>query len=194
MPRAYLRSIPSVIKSRQAFWIIWGAVILFNLFYYMGYVRENRRLGAKLETEYGDARRELARISRQDDTYQAYWAAKQALQTFRRLLPEEKEMETVAGELREIIGGNGLTAEAEIRFKAEGIVDLLLLKYGMTLSLSGTYEQVKRTLADIQNSPRLFSIEKISLAAGTRDGREATLSLTLTTYFRGSMRLQPLEG
>lgn len=189
-----LQSIGSLIKSKPLFWMIWGAVVLFNLFFYAGYVREKRQTAERLETEYGTVRRELAGVGKGDDAYRAFMAAKTELQRFRKMLPEERQLETVAEELRRIIGENGLVSDDDIRFKAEGIVDLLLLKYGMTLSLRGSYAQVKTALAEIQNSPRLLAIEKISLNAGERGGDQVMLTLTLSTYFRGSMQLQPLAG
>lgn len=194
MSGSLLQSIWSVIKTRQVFWMIWGAIVLFNLLFYMGYVRERRERAQRLETEYNDARRDLARISSRDDAYRAYTAAKAALQTFRRMLPEEKDREKVAGELKQIIDDNGLLADGEVRFKAEGIVDLLLLKYSMAVSLQGDYEQVKKALAEIQNSPRLLAVEKMSLQAGAQSEGRVVLNLVLSTYFRGSMHLQPLDG
>jgi len=49
-------------------------------------------------------------------------------------------------------------------------------------------------LAEIQNSPRLLAVEKMSLQAGAQSEGRVVLNLVLSTYFRGSMHLQPLDG
>jgi Tfp pilus assembly protein PilO len=57
------------------------------------------------------------------------------------------------------------------------------LRVSMQLPLSGTYQQVKSLIQDLQASPQFFILEGITLSADSQGGVNLRLNLSLSTYF-----------
>ena len=92
-----------------------------------------------------------------------------------------------------ILERNGMQSEG-VRLNPQEIDDLFVLKYGAEITAIGSYPEIKKLLADIQNSPTLFCIEKLSLAYQSGVRHQVKMNLTLTTYFKNSGKGQPDAG
>lgn len=57
------------------------------------------------------------------------------------------------------------------------------LRVGMQLPLSGTYQQVKSLIRDLQASPQFFILESIALTSDSQGGVILHFNLALSTYF-----------
>lgn len=70
------------------------------------------------------------------------------------------------------------------------------LRVGMQLPLSGSYQQVKDLIRDLQASPQFFILEGIGLTSDTQGGPTLRFNVTLSTYFvaEKSDLKKPAEG
>ena len=106
------------------------------------------------------------------------------LTKFRELMPEKKEFARVIGDLLESAANNNLKAGA-ITYKPEPIPEEKLIRYAISLSVSGKYAAVKSFIADVRRSHEIITIESVALG-GARDATEeaVALRLQLNAYFR----------
>ena len=179
-----------VFQSNKSLWLVVGACLVINLIYFAVVTGEQKSRVARLHRNYREMReKDLDSVNR-DGTIRQFIQAREQIQEFRKTLPEESASEKLSEEVNSLIRKNGLAVEP-IVFKPEGIVDLLLLRYTADLTLQGPYPRHKQLLADIQNSPRLFCIETLSFDNSPAQARGVTLRLSISTYFRGSLQLQP---
>jgi len=178
-----------VFHSNKSLWLVVGACLVINLLYFAVVTGEQKSRVARLHRDYREMReKDLDSVNR-DGTIRQFIQARGQIQEFRKTLPEESVSEQLSEEVNALIQKNGLAVEPVV-FKPEGIVDLLLLKYAADLTLQGPYPRLKQLLADIQNSPRLFCIETLSFDNSPSRTQGVIMTLSISTYFRGSLQLQ----
>jgi len=178
-----------VFHSNKSLWLVVGACLVINLLYFAVVTGEQKSRVARLHRDYREMReKDLDSVNR-DGTIRQFIQARGQIQEFRKTLPEESVSEQLSEEVNALIQKNGLAVEPVV-FKPEGIVDLLLLKYAADLTLQGPYPRLKQLLADIQNSPRLFCIETLSFDNSPSRAQGVIMTLSISTYFRGSLQLQ----
>jgi Tfp pilus assembly protein PilO len=62
--------------------------------------------------------------------------------------------------------------------------ELGLWKYATSLAVKGSYASLKAFLADLQNSPSLFAIEKLGFENDPENKGALQMTLNISTFFR----------
>ena len=63
-----------------------------------------------------------------------------------------------------------------------------LERLNIAMELTGDYADMRDFIYDLENSPEFVAIEGIALAEDAQKEDELTLSLSLSTYYRGGER------
>ena len=125
------------------------------------------------QLELSAANRSSTTLARQPDT---------DLQQLYRRIPLHKDFSFFLGDLFGLAEQAGLTIH-QISFRQEPDKDMSLLHYGLNFSVIGNYEQLKKFLYLLEQSPRILLIEKISFV-GVQKGQDINLKLQLSTFFQ----------
>lgn len=188
----WLKKTALFLRAYGRFWTVCALVLLFNVLFCWINTGEKQRQIRELRERYAAERRKIPVSAQGNETMQKYIQTKEALQLFRKKLPEENAFRSIEDKLRGMAEKNGLSGDpAELR--PENISEMLLLRYVCTLRISGPYAGLRQFLADVQNAPELLCIENFSIRSSLKKGN-AEMELSLSTYFRGSMRIQPLSS
>ncbi|MFP4309459.1 MAG: type 4a pilus biogenesis protein PilO [Desulfococcaceae bacterium] len=183
----------AALREYRWVWLAWALLMVAGMAIHAGWVRPRAEAAAELQRAFLETRRELARVVEADSAVRRYLSAKEALQVFRRGLPEETALETLNAEVRELAAKHGLSWEPR-RFRPEGMSELVVWRYALDLRLRAPYPRLKAFLADLGNSPSLFCVEEFALLNRANNEPLAELQLRLVTYARGGMGMQPLSG
>ncbi|GBC59826.1 hypothetical protein DENIS_0767 [Desulfonema ishimotonii] len=178
-------------RAYRVFWVVAAGVLLANILFYAIAVQEKVRETEALREAYMSKRKKTSVPVEADDKLRQYIGAKQALQAFRKMLPRNNRIREIENEVTALIGRNKLTADPPV-FHSDGPGEMLLWCYRAELSVTGPYAGLKQFLADIQNSPRLYCIERLSLQNRSGATEQAEMVLDLSTWMRGSMKMLPL--
>ncbi|PLX82234.1 MAG: hypothetical protein C0614_06165 [Desulfuromonas sp.] len=116
-----------------------------------------------------------------DSPEQQYILASQDLSEFRQAVPGYVEFTGLIEELMELSSLAGLEI-SQIAYKPEQAGESGLLRYALTFNVGGRYEQLKRFIHAMEQSPRLLIISGIGLQSSDEGG--VSLRLSLETYFR----------
>lgn len=181
------RPLSLVFQSNKPFWLLIGSFLLINLLAFFLVVQKEKNEVERLHREYMETREQERRSVDLGGAIEQYKQARDRVQAFRMMLPEESLSKELNEEINALIRKNGVSVEPVV-FAPERIVDLLLLRYSAEMTLQGPYPRLKQLLADIQNSPRLFCIEQLSFENTPTRGGGVTLRLFISTYFRGSIQ------
>jgi Tfp pilus assembly protein PilO len=92
------------------------------------------------------------------------------------LLPVLEEVESAAGEA-------GLELRSR-RYAPERVADAPLMRFGITIPVKGTYEQLVSFIERLERSPRFLVIDRVQLREG-RGGDGDQLNVVVSAYFRG---------
>lgn len=114
---------------------------------------------------------------------EAFRQAQQDLEKFNRRIPDRNGLSALVGEIFSIASRVGLDIRA-IKYSPEKVKGRKLLEYPLTFAISGEYEQVKKFIHQVEQSPRLIAIDKISLRRDSQDEGRVKLSVSMITYFR----------
>ncbi len=104
------------------------------------------------------------------------------MQTFMDILPPMDMVSEKARELGEIIQGQGSETGVMV-FKPKRISDIGMWRYAASITIKNRYENIKKTLAAIQNSSSLFCIEHLSIKKEGPAG-QVEMKLVIATYCR----------
>jgi type IV pilus assembly protein PilO len=106
------------------------------------------------------------------------------LEKFRSSIPPRQEFSDLLSDFYAIAVKAGLSVD-QINYNPKELPQERLLSYSLSFGVTGRYDQIKRFIHDLEQSPRLIVIDKIALsAARSQDlGRQVTLALAMTTYF-----------
>ena len=108
------------------------------------------------------------------------------LQRFYQLIPAKQSFSEFIGDLFAAAQQAGLTITA-INYQPEPIAEMNLLKYALSFSVSGGYPQLKHFIYQLENSPRILIIDRISLSGSNNaqgSGNSVSLQMELTTLFQ----------
>lgn len=105
------------------------------------------------------------------------------LAKFREKIYPKSQFARFIGELYEMTSKNGLEL-ASISYKPSLAKEEKLLNYALTLSVSGTYPQLKRFIYDLgAGNSNLLVIDSISIAAPGSAAESVQLQLSITSWF-----------
>ena len=68
----------------------------------------------------------------------------------------------------------------------EQVKDSPLIRLGVSISLSGEYDDIRALLFELENSDDFFVIDNVSLAEGGQTGDPLSVALEVSTYFRSA--------
>lgn len=164
----------------------WGfclALLLLNVFFYVFYIRSQQQQVRELQVRYSRQRAELAQLSKTAGGKELQARQEAVLEAFENRLPQKVAFTEKAAEIDQLLRKNGLRVE-KMSFTPSEAKELALWEYATTLSVKGSYDGLKGFLADLQNSPSLFSIEKLSFEKDLEDNGPLEMTLSLATFFR----------
>jgi Tfp pilus assembly protein PilO len=156
-------------------------VLLLNSVLYLSLIKNQKEEISTLQQVYSQKRR--AGRSSPDYKISQYLAIRESILTFKEYIPEVSEFAESIKELDTVLHEPGLLAGKRI-FKPTRIDTLSLWKYSTSFSVKGKYSNLKSLLANIQNLPGLFCIEKLALQNRSKKTEQMEMTLTIATYFR----------
>lgn len=102
---------------------------------------------------------------------------------FREAIYPKSQFARFIGELYEMTAKNGLEL-ASISYKPTLDKEKNLLHYSLTLSVSGTYNQLKRFIYDLgAGNSNLLVVDSIAIAAAGTSAESVQLQLSITSWF-----------
>ncbi len=170
------------ILKYKIFWGICGMIFTANLVFYASVIDKQKTMLASLQEKYSNTRQLGLPGSSPKNPFLQYKMAEQSWQTFILKLPQMSMVTYGIKELKKKISTYGSSVN-KLVFRPEKIDSLELWKYSIEISVIGRYENVRQLLADIQNSPSLFCIEKLSVKRDKQEG-SVNLKLGIATYCR----------
>lgn len=108
------------------------------------------------------------------------------LAEFQALIPRKQKFSEFLGELFGWAEKTELDID-QVSYSPEIDDETGFLRYGLSFSLAGDYTQLKRFIHSLENSQRILTIDRITLAGGERRDStqaEVRLQIQLSTYFR----------
>lgn len=109
------------------------------------------------------------------------------LAVFREKIPPHQEFTKLILELQELADEAGLDLD-RISYDHEQEKNSDLLRYTLTFTLEGNYNNLKQFIHDLEQSPRLVIINEIGLQGAGRSGEaDVRLQLSLDTFFRAGV-------
>ncbi|SHI46470.1 Pilus assembly protein, PilO [Malonomonas rubra DSM 5091] len=105
---------------------------------------------------------------------------------FAELIPPKQEFSAFVGELFDLAQKSTLEIR-QVNYQPEVDKETGFLKYGVSFSVGGSYEQVKKFIHLLENSSRILLIDNIGLAGRQtkEQGINVALQIKLTTFFQG---------
>lgn len=106
------------------------------------------------------------------------------LEHFYQMVPARSGLGSFIGRLYSYAEAAGIDIE-QIGYAAKPVMGTGLLGYKLSFTVSGSYTQAKKFIHQLENSPSLLILDKISLA-GTRKATAevVNLQIQLQTFFR----------
>lgn len=170
------------ILKYKIFWSICVILLAANLIFYASVINRQKAAIADLQKKYSDARQLRSRDLNKKDPFLEFERARQSWQEFIAKLPPVTMVTFVIKELIRIIDRYEST-NTKLIFRPEKVDLLELWKYSTEITITDKYENIRKLLAEIQNSPNLFCIEKLSMIQSKKEGN-VDLTLGITTYSR----------
>jgi type IV pilus assembly protein PilO len=119
---------------------------------------------------------------------QKFIQARHGLNVFHEMIPEHREFTGLIEELLELAGKSRLDL-TQISYQHEKEKKSGLLHYTLAFSVNGDYEQIKRFIHLLEQSPRLITLSTVGLKSEKKDDKPGvSLRLNLETYFRGEAK------
>lgn len=108
------------------------------------------------------------------------------LQRFDDMVPAEENFSLLLGDLFGWAEETGLSITS-INYSHEDKQKSTYLNYGLSFSVSGAYNQIKKFIHLLENSERILMIDSIALSGSSAKGKveDVKLNIDLTTYFKG---------
>ncbi|MFH2066784.1 MAG: hypothetical protein ABIK15_16415 [Pseudomonadota bacterium] len=171
-----------MIQANRIFWFFCMMVLFCNLIVQMTVIQGQQNEISRQEVKYQELRSHWKHSPDEQDASHVFEKGLTALETFRESLPGMSNLSDKARELLQFLLKNRVTS-GKIVFTPDRKEGLSLWKYSTTLSVYGTYEDIKGLLSDIQESPSLFCVEHLSLAKEAKQG-QVNMGLRIATYCR----------
>lgn len=170
------------ILKYKIFWSICGILLAANLIFYVSVIKGQKIAITDLQKQYSDTRQLRSRDLTEKDPLLELKTARQSWQEFTAKLPPITMVTFGIKELIKIIGQYE-SSNTKLIFRPEQVALLELWKYSTEITITDKYENSRKLLAEIQNSPNLFCIENLSITQSKTEGK-VDLTLGITTYSR----------
>lgn len=122
-----------------------------------------------------------------DSPAQLFAQGEKDLGVFRGKIPPHREFTGLIVELQNLADEAGLDLN-QISYDHEQEKDSDLLRYTLTFTLEGSYEDIKQFVHALEQSPRLIIIGQIGLqGVGQESDTDVRLQLSLETFFRAGV-------
>lgn len=146
---------------------------------------ETEQLQRRLETLQEQLRNRTAKLEESGVPVTAVEQMEGELRKFSALIPEKQKFADFIGELFHWAD----QAELDIRqisYQPKIDKETTFLNYGLSFSVQGTYEQLKKFIHLLENSQRILIIDKIALTGKRNKDKSATvdLQINLTALFK----------
>lgn len=144
-----------------------------------------------IETRRGHGQRLLALQAKvrglhaQGEALEAQIETLAEAEEFRQEFPERNQIVRVGGELKQIAATLALKMPS-IAYQPDPRKDADLLRVKLTLSVEGTYEQVRRFLYELEKRRQFLVVEQMGLTEqkGQASASQVAMQLGLSGYFR----------
>lgn len=160
-------------------WALASGALVLDIGFYMFALKPKERELASLENEY--------QVKRSAETELASEAAGSEEEEAKRgygNIPRWEDFTKVMGGVYNKAGSLGLLVESA-SYQTSSIKDSGIVKVAVAMPVTGTYDQIKRFIYELETSPRSFIIESLSLGSGRGEEGEVSLKLTIVVHFRG---------
>lgn len=171
-----------VLRHHRVFLGICAGVLVVNLLFHVVVVKGQWEKIDALGRHYLEKRQRIFIPEKKDRRTLVYNREKAALNAFKEKLPPVSGLAGQAEELFGYIGKEGLSATM-LNFRSEPSGGGLFLRYTASFTVTGRYGDMKRMLARLRSSPRLFCIEKLTIKKKQGEKGRVDMGLTLATYF-----------
>jgi len=113
----------------------------------------------------------------------------ESLAIFSEMIPPKERFANFIGELFHLAEQSALEIQS-VSYQPKFDEETEYLSYGLSFSVQGTYDQIKKFIHHLENSKRILIIDKISLAA--KKDKEVpglvSLKINMTTLFQGGVQ------
>ncbi len=149
-------------KNVKIFWILLSIAAVANLAIHLFIIRPQLSAIEDLQNRYYNIRKNSVKKDYRYSTLNQFQKTDNAWQVIRSNLPPMVKVSDMISELGSMLEKNGSSSKG-IRFKPDWLGVLELWRYSASISVRNQYSEIKKILADIQNSPNLYSIEHLTL-------------------------------
>ncbi len=168
--------------------LILGWLIVLNLVVYLALQWWGVPLVAERENQFIQRQTVLRQSVQQGSRAEApgvvFDRAQKDLTGFYTQVPLYAEFTGLIDELMTLASMSKLELNA-IRYTSKPLETLPLQQYGVTFTVTGSYDQVKRFVHALEQSPRVMALKNIGLQYTDSERRSGvSLRLSLETYFR----------
>lgn len=170
------------ILKYKVFWIIFGVCFFANLAFYASVINRQKLTIADLQQKYTETRQLNTRGLNSKDSFSELKSARRSWQEFIGKLPPVTMVTLGIKDLIRIISRYE-SSNNKLLFNPKKVDQLELWRYSTEITITDGYENIRKLLAEIQNAPHLFCIDKLSMAKSASEGK-VDLTLGITMYSR----------
>ena len=170
------------ITKYKVFWIIFALCFLANLAFYASVINRQKLAIADLQQKYTETRQLKTRGLSSKDSFAELKSARRSWQVFIDKLPPVTMVTLGIKDLIRIISRYE-SSNNKLLFNPKKVDQLELWRYSTEFTITDGYENIRKLLAEIQNAPHLFCIEKLSMVKSASEGK-VDLTLGITMYSR----------
>lgn len=105
------------------------------------------------------------------------------LDEFYQMLPTEDAWPFLVVELPALAASHGLSI-SRIDYRPTEFGPRPLLRYGLSFAVTGSYDQVKRFIHEVETAARLFVLESLTLKSESAVDDRVSVQMQLATFFR----------
>ena len=153
-----------------------------NFAFYASIINGQKLIIADLQKKYTDARQLKAIGLNSKDSFSELKSVQRSWEQFLdKLLPVSMVTFGIKDLIRII--GQYESSNKKLLFKPKKVDQLELWRYSTEITITDRYDNIRKLLAEIQNSPHLFCIEKLLMVNSTSEGK-VDLTLGIAMYSR----------
>ena len=176
-----LKRIINALRFNRFFWGSCGLILMANLVFNVVIVRRQKKHIERLQAVYSMKRN--PDVPREKEEIARYRIASVELTLFKRKLSSKEAFVDRVREIHELLQRNRLQMQG-LTFKPEQMESLALWRYTSSFRVRGKFSQLKRFIADLQNSKSFFCLDRVSFKRVSNSQGLVDLSLEVSTYFR----------
>jgi Tfp pilus assembly protein PilO len=160
--------------------IIFSCVFLLNILFYLFVVLPLQNQSREEKKKIKTLRKSLMDTKEKRMNYQT---TLQELSNFQEKIPLLDDMPKILSSISKISTNNGLDIPS-VDYRPVRVEDIGLLRLSFTLSLEGSYKQLRTFIYELEKTPYLWSITDINLNRVKKEESEVKLQIGISIYFR----------